>query len=207
MYHFLDDSGDPGLSGVASSSSHFVLAMVQLAERVSLPELVMARQMLHLVPTFEFKYHSANLRQKTIFFEEIQAVPFWVRAVAVDKSSLIARQFTRLEGQDLAVELISQLIYRAEIANDTLIIDGVPSLFLQQLRIRLSERSRQLHRERPFKKIVSSDSKREHGLQLADMIAGAIRHHTMGLRNDYYDTFKTKVTDLWEIKHPHLFSL
>jgi hypothetical protein len=30
QYHYLDDSGDPGLGGAAGSSSHFALAMVQV---------------------------------------------------------------------------------------------------------------------------------------------------------------------------------
>ena len=43
QYHFLDDSGDPGLEGKASSSSHLTLAMVQLTERAPLPDLAQDR--------------------------------------------------------------------------------------------------------------------------------------------------------------------
>jgi hypothetical protein len=68
QYHFLDDSGDPGLEGQASSSSHFTLAMVQLPERVPLSELARVRQILHLKPNFEFKYHKTTSEQKRIFF-------------------------------------------------------------------------------------------------------------------------------------------
>ncbi len=63
QYHFLDESGDPGLVGSASSSSHFALAMVQLTERAPLPDLARTRQRLHLPPGFEFKYHKTTLEQ------------------------------------------------------------------------------------------------------------------------------------------------
>jgi hypothetical protein len=88
QYHFLDDSGDPGLEGKPSSSSHFVLAMVQLPQRASLPELGPIRRMFRLPPTFEFKYYRAKPRQKAAFFEAIHNVPFRVRAVAVHKAKL-----------------------------------------------------------------------------------------------------------------------
>ncbi len=48
QYHYLDDSGDPGLDGSPSSSSHFALAMVQLAGSDPLPELATLRQKLYL---------------------------------------------------------------------------------------------------------------------------------------------------------------
>ncbi len=62
MYHFLDDSGDPGLSGAVGSSSHFVLAMVELPQRHPLSSLALIRQKLYLSPVYEFKYYKLTLR-------------------------------------------------------------------------------------------------------------------------------------------------
>ena len=39
QYFYVDESGDAGLEGQASSSSHFVMAMVQLPERAPLQPL------------------------------------------------------------------------------------------------------------------------------------------------------------------------
>ena len=88
QYHFLDDSGDPGLEGKASSSSHFALAMVQLSERASLPDLARTRQQLHLPASFQFKYHKTTVEQKTLFFRAVSPLPFRVRAVVIHKSGL-----------------------------------------------------------------------------------------------------------------------
>ncbi len=199
-YHHVDDSGDPGLSDAPTASSHFALAMVQLAERAPLPEFAALRQALHLEPAFEFKYHKAKPHQKTVFFKVIQTVSFRVRAVVVDKTRL-EKRFADLRGQDFAVEFLSRLALRAsdmEVANDILVIDGATPALIRALRVRLSEDCRAMERVRPFKKIVGGDSSREDGLQLADMLAGAIRHHVMGVERDHYPTFVSKVVDLWE---------
>jgi hypothetical protein len=200
-YHYLDDSGDPGLSGSASASSHFALAMVQVTTDAPLPELAAIRRALHLAPTFEFKYHSMRRRQKMIFFESIQAIPFRVRVVVVRKSDL-GNRFAALGGQDLIVEFILRLVSRAstwDIGNDVLIIDGATPALCRALRIRLSVDGDRSGRARPFKKIVGGKSRNEDGLQLADMIAGAVRHHVMGAEPDFYRFFAGKVVDLWQV--------
>jgi hypothetical protein len=48
-------------------------------------------------------------------------------------------------------------------------------------------------------KALSGDSSRDDGLQLADMIAGAARHHAMGIESRHYRTFMSKIVDWWEI--------
>jgi len=201
QYHNLDDSGDPGLNGSEGSSSHFALAMVQLAEHAPLSQLATVRQALHLSPLFEFKSYKTTPIQKDVFFKAIEAIHFRVRAVVIDKSGL-EEHFTEMSGQDFTVEFISRLTLRAselDIANDVLIIDGATPVLCRALRVRLSAECRQRHRVRPFKKIVGGRSASEDGLQLADMIAGAVRQHVMQVENDYYETFANKVADLWEV--------
>lgn len=199
QYHLLDDSGDPGL-GASGTSSHFALALVQMPERMPLPELMELRRVFHLPSTFEFKYYKAKPRQKEAFFRMIQPLSFRVRAVVIDKSRL-GNQYADMSGQDLTIELIAGLTFRAEqldLANDLLVIDGATLGFLRSLRIRLSDECHDRGRVRPFRKIISGDSKRDDGLQLADMVAGAIRHYVMGEETAYYRTFASKVVDLWE---------
>jgi hypothetical protein len=201
QYHFLDESGDPGLDGSASSSSHFALAMVQLTERAPLPDLARTRQRLHLPPDFEFKYHKTTLQQKTIFFRSIRSLPFRVRAVVIEKSGLPER-FATLSGQDLTVAFIVELTLRAsplDIADDVLVIDAAKRAFLWKLRVRLSQECRRLKRVRSFRTIVGGDSSRDDGLQLADMVVGATRQHIMGIESRYYQTFADKMIDLWEV--------
>jgi len=94
------------------SSSHFVLAMVQLAERGPLPELAAVRQALHLEPTFEFKFHKTKPRQRAVFFEAARAVSFRVRVAVVHKARL-APTYAALTGPALTVEFLTRLTMRA----------------------------------------------------------------------------------------------
>lgn len=200
QYYHLDDSGDPGLDGQASSTSYYVLAMVQLAERAPIAALNEVRQALHLTSTFEFKYHRSTAFQKNLFFEMIGTVPFRVRAVVLKKSDSPER-FRSFTGQALTIEMISALVFRAsplDVSNDILIIDAATPVFCRKLRIALSERCAQAGRVRPFKRIIGGDSAREDGLQLADMVAGAIRQQAMGTSQPYYGMFAAKVVDSWQ---------
>lgn len=200
-YHFLDESGGPGLGGTEGSSSHFVLAMVQLDERASISELAVIRKTLHLSSTFEFKYRNMTSIQKAVFFESMRKFPFRVRAVVIDKS-VPEKWFIGLSGRSFIVTTISRLVLRApvsDIVGHVLIIDGATPALRRALRIRLSMECRELNRPRPFKKIIGADSAQEDGLQLADMIAGALRQHAMKIESRWYETLVNKIVDLWEI--------
>ncbi|MBI5825599.1 MAG: DUF3800 domain-containing protein [Chloroflexi bacterium] len=201
QYFFVDESGDAGLEGQASSSSHFVVAMVQLPERAPLKPLVELRKALYVPPNFEFKYHQSKPLQKDRFFKEVLAVDFRIRAVTADKARL-GPNFNTLNPQALTVELIIGLTMHAselDLANEVLIIDGATPSFCRHLRIQFSERSKRGERIRPFKNIIGGDSKREDGLQLADMIAGAIRLHVMGIASNHFDIISPRLVDLWNL--------
>jgi hypothetical protein len=108
-----------------------------------------------------------------------------------------------LNSTELAMELLTRLTLRAsplDIANDILVLDSAPDSFLKSLRIHLTQAYKHKRRERPFKKIVSSDSRHDDGLQLADMIAGAVRQHIWEHDSAYYQMFSKKVTDLCRVR-------
>lgn len=201
QYFFIDESGDPGLNGVAGSSSHFVLAMVQLPNRAPLSQLARVRQALGFPDTFEFKYHKTASAPKDLFFSEVMSIPFRVRAVVVDKKQLLLN-WRHFSSQELVTELIIQMTFRTselDIANELLIIDGATPAFCRSLRVQLTDRCKQQKRIRPFKHIVGANSRNEDGLQLADMIAGAIRLYVMGGPSDHFYCISQRIVDLWEL--------
>jgi hypothetical protein len=108
QYFFVDESGDPGLEGEPGSSSHFVIAMVQLPERMPLYPLARVRKTLGLSPTFEFKYYKTATAPKDRFFRDVLSIPFRVRAVIVDKLQL-RLNWRYLSPQALTTQLIIQL--------------------------------------------------------------------------------------------------
>lgn len=200
QYFHLDDSGDPGMDRAAGSSNHFTLAMVQLPERAPIDVFAAVRETLYLPSSFEFHYYRSKPHQKVIFFNAIKRLRFRVRAVFINKYAL-EKAYQAMDGQQFAIEFLTRLILRAsdlDIGNDVLVIDGATLAFMRALRIRLSQECRSYKRVRPFRKIVSGESKREDGLQLADMIAGAVSNHLLGEESAFYPMFADKVSDLWQ---------
>ena len=201
QYFFVDESGDAGLEGQASSSSHFVITMVQLPNRAPLHPLVNLRKALRLPPAFEFKYHKTTTIQKDRFFKDVLVTQFRVRAVVLAKAR-IDMKWRNLPSQALVNELIIRLTLRAselDIANEIMIIDGATPAFCRQLRVQFTERCKQEKRIRPFKNIIGANSRNEDGLQMADMIAGAIRLHAMGVSSEHFHCISSRIVDLWEL--------
>lgn len=201
QYFYVDESGDAGLQGQASSSSHFVIAMVQLPDRAPLHPLVNLRKALNTSAGFEFKYHKTTAVQKERFFKDILGIQFRVRAVVLDKAQ-IGLMFNTLSPQELTIELIIRLTLRAselDIANEILIIDGATTMFCRNLRVKFTEWCKREERIRPFKNIIGADSRNEDGLQVADMVAGAIRLRAIGMSIDHFQLIAPRIVDLWDL--------
>lgn len=193
---------------MSGASSHFVLAMVQLSQRTALPSLTRLRQELHLPAGFEFKYYRMRERQKMAFFDLMGSIPIRVRAVFVDKQRL-GTQWLALNGQELTVELLVRLTLRTselDLANDVLVIDGATPALRKALRVRLSHECVRLGRTRPFSNIAGANSSAEDGLQLADIVAGAIRGHVSQGERKYYRTFSNRMVDLWDATDANLWT-
>jgi len=201
QYFFVDESGEPGLQS-RQSSSYFVMTMVQMSSWEPIPELETLRKTLHLSPSFEFHYVKTSTVQRQAFYQAMLPVAFRVRSAVVLKNELPIF-YHEMNGLEFTIELLANLTLRAsplDIGNDVLIVDGATDAFRTALRIRLSQECKKHNRVRPFGKIATASSKREDGLQLADMVAGAIREQTLGRNFEYVQTFSRKIVDLWEVK-------
>jgi hypothetical protein len=201
QYHYVDESGEPGLQS-KGGSPYFIIAMAQMPNWDPIPEFAALREELHLAPSFEFHYVKMSPKQKQVFYRAINPVAFRVRAAVLLKDKLPVH-YRNLNGFDLTIELLTRLTLRAsplDIGNDILVIDGATDALRSALRIRLSQECRGIKRVRPYKKIATASSHREDGLQLADMVAGAIRERAWKHDAAYYQMFAKKVVDLWEVK-------
>lgn len=200
QYFYVDESGDAGLNN-NKGSAYYVVAMVQLSNREPVAELAALRVELNLSPNFEFHFYKMNSRQKDDFFQAVRPFSFRVRAATLIKSH-IPLEYRALGSVELATQLLVSLTLRAshlDIANDILVLDDAPDSYLQALRIQFTQAYKQTNRDRPFKKIVSSKSKYDDGLQIADMIAGAVRQYIWKDDSAYFQTFSKKVVDLWRV--------
>jgi hypothetical protein len=95
-----------------------------------------------------------------------------------------------------------QLTFRTselDIANEVLIIDGATPAFCWRLRVQFTEACKQQDRVRPYKNIIGANSRNEDGLQVADMLAGAIRLHAMGISSEHFSCIASRIVDLWNV--------
>lgn len=199
QYFYVDESGDAVLKN--RGSAYYVVAMAQLPNREPVTHLAALREVLNLSPNFEFHFYKMNSRQKNEFFQAIRPLSFRVRVAALIKSQT-PPTYRDLDSTELAIRLLVDLALRSsplDIANDILVLDDKPESFIQSLRIHFTQAYKQARRDRPFKKIVSSKSTFDDGLQIADMIAGAVRQSVWENDPTYFQTFSDKVVDLWQV--------
>jgi hypothetical protein len=131
----------------------------------------------------------------------VLSIQFQVRAVVVNKEQL-GLSWRILSPHELTTELMTQLTFHAselDIANQVLIIDGATPAFCRYLRVQFTERCKEQKRIRPFKNIIGANSRNEDGLQMTDMIAGAIRLYAMGVSSEHFYCISSRIVDLWEL--------
>ena len=105
-------------------------------------------------------------------------------------------------GFDSTIQLLINLTLRAsplDISNNVVITDGATDALRSTLRVVLLEECSMLKCVRQFKKIVTVSSSREDGLQLADMVAGAICEKAWQNDQTYYRTLARKIAE-WKVK-------
>ena len=200
VYAFMDESGDAGGNVRKGASSHFVLALVETTEPEHLrEELRRLRIALGLPASFEFRYHDTRkIAMRAAFFVLLHSLDVRVRAAVVDKSKL-PEEAWRWGEQEMYEYALGELVKHSsvdELSEAILVIDGErKQRFVQKLRQYLSQIGREQRRGRIFKAIVLKESKREDGLQFADMVAGVLAErteHGESTFDDYVDS-KLKV--------------
>ncbi|MBM3127243.1 MAG: DUF3800 domain-containing protein [Chloroflexi bacterium] len=196
VYAFLDESGDAGGNLRKGASPHFVLAMVETTDPENLrAELRRLRAALNLPAAFEFRYHDTRkVAVRAAFFVLLRSLDLRIRAAIVNKARLPheAEAWGEQEMYEYAVGEMVKHSSVDELSEAILVIDGERKpRFVQRLRQYLSNIGRTQKRGRIFKAIVLKESKREDGLQFADMVAGVLAERTShgeSMYDDYVDS-------------------
>lgn len=176
MFIFLDESGDTGFKFRRGSSDFFVVSMVITEIPEAIDEAVRnLRDTLGYREYHEFKFSKSSQRVREEFLKRVSRLSIRVRTLIIDKRLMTQ---SRLRDQESFYEFVIKLLVSrpfAQISNATLVIDE-------------SDRSRRNQRSLAarIKKASGSESpdlirsvkywnSRSHGgLQVADMICGAV---------------------------------
>lgn len=199
-YHFADEWGDTGLRS-PHSSSHFIIVLVQLPERSPISPLTVLRAERKLSSDFEFKFHRTDGSLKSAFFSAIKPLDFQVQAIVLEKTRE-QRQFVGSDGPHLIADMLAELVLHPAgmtIVQDTLVLDGATPSQRRLVRLQISQLCRTSDRSRPFRKIISGDSTSEDGLQIADMVAGAIARSIVNSEQRQMATFSDKIVNLVQV--------
>lgn len=176
MLAFIDESGDPGLSGRPGSSSCFVVALVVFDNQEDADaadtRVSRLRAELRLDPRYEFRFSKMHNERRRRFLIALNREEFRYYAVVADKRVLGSNV---VGGPALVQQALHTLLDHAEakLNEATLILDGTGSREHQR-RLGHDIRSYANRAATRVRAVKIQDSHRNNLLQLADSIAGAV---------------------------------
>lgn len=174
MYIFIDDSGDGGFK-IEKGSSRFIVmaacifeddeALTALDDAITRARTAIGRQ------DREFKYNKSSERHKEIYFNEIKDINFHIRVIYAEKAYIYSTTL-RQSPEALKSYLIKMLLthHYGNLHDAEVFIDG------QDKRAFGIPGDKYIQYSDPdaIKSVQFIDSKLSNGVQLADMVAGAV---------------------------------
>ena len=197
---FIDDSGDPGLPPKWLKSRYFLVVCVVFKDAID-AELVGAnlkvlKRDMKWKQEHEFKFNKTNNTHREQFFKAVRKYNFTVRAIVVDKKTYRLPSGLRADSfyQFAIKELLNS--YR-EMKDAKVYLDGKAG---KNYRLRSGsylrkELNKASHRLEELKFV---DSKADVLIQLADMMAGAIRRKYEYDDAELFKLIKSKIEDTIE---------
>lgn len=187
MLVFVDESGDPGLTGRAGASKYFILVLVvfeDLDEAQKADDRIeLLRGEMGLHPRFEFRFSHCSRDLRFRFLETVAHFDFFYCGVVIDKARLTKEEFS---GTGSFYQYASKLLFEGAktlLSDATVVIDGSGSRASRMRLERYLKRLTNDPQQRSMRKVKTQDSSRNNLLQLADMIAGAV-HRGFSSRAD-----------------------
>lgn len=200
-YAYADESGDTGYLFDHGSSKYFVLAVILPEQPEGTIDLLLSlRRNLGKAATYEFHFHQADERTRSLFFRTIQAEPVTVLAPIIHKQ-FAPSDFRRLGKLGLYSHALAGLGLRASFAltDCKLHLDGKGKQreFLQALKSNIRWACRVADRpEQSFREIRLLES--AHPLiQYADMVTGALSAYANNESSQWFDLLSTQIRLVW----------
>lgn len=203
MLVFLDDSGDPGFKVGQGSSKSFVIALVIFDDNLEAEETAIKikrlRRSLGKDDNFEFRFNKCKYDYRCQFLKTVASRDFRIRAIIMPKDRIYDKSHLRKSKESF---------YNFAIKTVLKFHGGT----IQNARIRMdSHGERKLKRELlaylrrevgsgVIRNIKIHDSKQDVLIQLADMVAGALRkaHDQEGSDAAEYRTIiEKRIEDIW----------
>ena len=187
-YLFLDWSGDVGFKFGRGSSEYLVLALVSSTDYGRVRKtLASLRRKLALSPLFEFHYMQTPPELKGAFFDVLTGLAFSSEILVAHKPSL-PLSFRRMREAEIYGHFVSDLLLRADqtiIEQALLLVDAQRSdvVLVRCIRVAVSHALEGAKVTYGLRKVKARPAREEDGIQIADMIAGAMVNRLEGKRD------------------------
>lgn len=197
---FIDDSGDPGFKGSASSSNFVMSAALFMEPKVAtLVNNTIAEYRRHLGWRDDYEFKFSKIR-KDIIIDLLQTVAkydFQIYAVYVDKSNF-QNVAQIIDNKKLYNWATKELLAIMPLSGAKIKIDGK---YNKEYKLRIKSYMRRELNLDTYKiaQFSVQDSKRDNLIQLADLIAGSINRYLQPQKTDsrdYISIIKNKIVKL-----------
>lgn len=208
MLIFIDDSGDPGFKLDRGSSQYFLIALVIFDDSLEAEKAAVAikeyRRSLGFSDQEEFKFNKSSNPVRVGFLETINKITFRVRFLVVDKSIIYSRRLKTDKDSFYSYAIKQVLKNSANTITDARIrIDGSGDRIFRKnfntyLRRELNQSDKKI-----MKNCKLVDSKSDVLVQMADMIAGAIRRSYDDNKKEnklFRNIIEKHIEDAWEFQ-------
>jgi hypothetical protein len=201
MLVFIDDSGDPGFKVEKGSTRFFVISLVIFHDELEAEKTAVAikelRRSLGFSDNKEFKFNKMNQELRKKFLHAITPFSFRVSSLVIDKNRVKSAELRNDKNSFYSYAIKTALKNSGDgIINARVKIDGsgdkvFRKSFLSYLRKHLNTKEKQV-----IQNCKLLDSKGNILIQMADIVAGAIRRS--------YDDTKTDAKTYKAILHKHI---
>lgn len=172
---YIDDSGDPGLTG--EGSSNFIIASVVLVSKEKRDSLSQAideyKKGLGWKECEELKFHKTHKDTIRLAIRTANKYNYSAYAIIIDKSKLSIDSLSSIEKDSIFLYTIKELLIKIKLPDSDIIIDGIRGpKYTKKARSYL----RRELKNNGIKtgRISFEDSRSNPLIQLADLVAGSV---------------------------------
>ena len=208
MIIFIDESGDAGFKTSKGSSNTFVIVLVIFDDELEAEETALRikklRRELNKTDRFEFKFNKCDKHIRTIFLNTIKSSKFRIRAIVFKKAMIYSSHLRTSKDSFYNFSLKQVLEHNNEtIINAKIRLDGSGERTFRNKLVVYLRKNLNSETKKVMKNLKFRDSKKDVLIQLADMIAGAIRRYYDHSTDDwqlYRGLIKKREEDVWVFK-------
>jgi len=208
MLVFIDDSGDPGFKINKGSTRFFVIALVIFNDDLEAEKAAVCikdlKRRLGFPDDLEFKFNKSSRKTRESFLRTVNNFDFKVRSIVFDKAKIKSTELKNKKNSFYSYAIKMVLKYsRNFIIQAKVKIDGSGDRVFRKSFLTYLRRELSLIEKPILKHCKIVDSKGNVLVQMADMIAGAIRRSHDDCRGDskiYKAIIQKHIQDEWQFR-------